>query len=146
MTLTIILDVIMCALLGGVIVYAFILNRNLATVRQSRHEIETLIQGFNMALGHAESSIQTLKILSDKSENNLKPLVKQANALKNDLEFMVGRTESLVTQIEALIQKSRHITTPTPQNDDDIEESAQPILQEQEEQSHVLLKALHGIR
>ncbi|MBB4287035.1 DUF6468 domain-containing protein [Roseospira goensis] len=100
MSLSLILDIVIVALLVPTIVFAWILNGRLADLRRNRDELARLIGNFNEATHRAESGIPKLRKAADDAGRALQDRVEKAQTLRDDLAFMVDRAESVLGTLE----------------------------------------------
>lgn len=107
MTLSLTLDLIVIALLVATIAYAFILNRKLATLHDSKEELRHFLETFAESLGQAKSGVEYLKKVSLDSSKDLQEKIRQAKALRDELGFFVDNGEKTITKLETYIQATR---------------------------------------
>jgi hypothetical protein len=100
MSLSLILDIAVVALLVPTIVFAWILNSRLSDLRQNREELARLIGSFNDATHRAESGIPKLRKAADDAGRALQDRVEKAQTLRDDLAFMVDRAETVLGKLE----------------------------------------------
>lgn len=107
MTLSLTLDFIVIALLIATIVYAFILNKKLAALHDSKEELRQFLETFAQSLSQAKSGVDYLKKISYESSKDLQENIRQAKALRDELSFFVERGEQTISQLEKGIQTNR---------------------------------------
>ena len=103
----IIVNIIIICLLIPTIIFAYILNRKLDVLRNSRSDLGKLIEAFNDATIRAESGIPKLKQAADSAGGKLKEQIEKAQILRDDLAFLADRAESAATKLEHSIRQSR---------------------------------------
>jgi hypothetical protein len=100
MSLSLILDILIVALLVPTITFAWILNGRLADLRRNRDELARLIQNFNEATHRAEAGIPKLRKAADDAGRSLQDRVEKAQTLRDDLAFMVDRADTMLSKLE----------------------------------------------
>ena len=103
MTLSLVLDVLVAALLVVTISYAVVLNRRLKALRRDRDALERLAAGFGEATLRAGQS--TLKLRS--TADALSECIDKGEALRNDLRFLLERGTATADRLEDGIRASR---------------------------------------
>ena len=88
------LDIIVIAMLGATIFYAFKLERRLASVRGAQEALAGVVHELNTAAERAQSSIQGLKTEAAVSGQTLDDRIKQARGLAEELERLGQRVGS----------------------------------------------------
>lgn len=106
--LTIVLDIVVAILLAATIAYAVVLNRKLATLRNTKQEMETLINRLIDSTAQAEKGLSELKSAAGDAGRNLEAQVNKAQGLSDDLGFMVDKANSLADRLETQITQARH--------------------------------------
>lgn len=112
MTWSLVVDLLLVLLLGAVLVYAILLNRKLAELRDNKSELARLIANFNDATVRAESSIPRLRKAADDAKTNLQEKLDKAQTLKDDLAFMIDRGESMANRLESSVRMARGESMP----------------------------------
>ncbi|SDE10421.1 DUF6468 domain-containing protein [Rhodospira trueperi] len=107
MSLSLILDILIVALLVPTITFAWILNGRLADLRRNRDELARLIQNFNEATHRAEAGIPKLRKAADDAGRALQDRVEKAQTLRDDLAFMVDRADTMLGKLEDGVQGRR---------------------------------------
>lgn len=107
MTISLILDVVVVALLVPTIVFAVILNSRLSALRKNREELGRLIAAFNEATLRAESGIPRLRKASEEASKALQERVERAQLLRDDLAFMVERAGQAADRLEGAVRTAR---------------------------------------
>jgi type II secretory pathway pseudopilin PulG len=109
------MDIAIIALLVPTIIYTWMLNKRLRAMRQSKQEMEKLIEAFNQSTIRAETGIPRLRAAAEGSGQKLQAQVEKARSLRDDLAFMVERAETMANQLENNISAvRREITNPSP--------------------------------
>lgn len=106
----IVLDVVVALLLTATIIYAYVLNRKLATLRNTKQEMEGLVNRLVESTGQAETALAELKAAANESGQRLDTQVKQAQDLGNDLNFLVEKATGLADRLESQIGQARAAT------------------------------------
>ncbi|MCP4393794.1 MAG: hypothetical protein GY804_05945 [Alphaproteobacteria bacterium] len=109
-----IMDIAVIALLIPTIVYTWMLNKRLRAMRQSKQEMEKLIEAFNQSTIRAETGIPRLRAAAEGSGQKLQAQVEKARALRDDLAFMVERAETMANHLETNISNVRKEMSPSP--------------------------------
>ena len=106
------LDGLMIVLLVATIVYAWELNRRLATWRSDKGELEKLIERFNQAAQRAETGIATLKAASEDTGRTLNREIVKAQSLRDDLAFLIERAEPIADRLMDQTRGARPMASP----------------------------------
>ncbi len=109
MNFSILLDFIVIALLVGTIIYAMVLNRKLASIYQSRGEMQQFLNSFTNSLAKAEQSMSALKGTGETAFAMVQEHMNQARALRDDLSFLVERGESIAVRLDETIRSGRDL-------------------------------------
>ncbi|NBB84030.1 MAG: hypothetical protein GVY28_11575, partial [Alphaproteobacteria bacterium] len=102
-----ILDSLVVILLIATIVYAAMLNRRLAGLRDNRAELEQAVRSFGEAAGKADAGIKALKRTAEETGQRLQKDVDRGEALKDELSLLVETAELLADRLEAAAGGSR---------------------------------------
>lgn len=156
MTLTILMDVVVSALLVTTITYAVVLDRRIRQLREARKELETMVVGFNAATARAESAVGDLKMGTEAGSRELKPLVAKGREIADDLAFLIERGNELADRLEVGISTARGAAprpmakgpAKGPSGDAVVKSAARPRVESREvsEAEQALLKALRSVR
>lgn len=119
-----ILDALLSLLLLATIGYSWKLSRKIASINDSRKELENFIKEFNQSISRAEVSIATLRTLSNDTDISLKGHIEKARFLTNDLAFLTYKGNSIANRLENHISGS-HIQHSEPA-------SLKPVVQDTE--------------
>jgi len=106
-TLTVILDLVLVALLGAVLVYAVLLNRQIIRLRESKGELNELIRGLNDAMAKADSGVRGMRKAASEVGEDLRTTVIKASALRDELTMIVETGESLADRLGSSGERSR---------------------------------------
>ncbi len=107
MTVTMMLDLMLAALLVATIVYAVILNRRLGALRDGREEMRALIADFTAATEKARAGMDELRAASDVSGRGLKEMIEESRALREDLGFLIERGGVVADRLEGGVRGAR---------------------------------------
>ncbi len=107
MTVSLILNGVVAALLVATIVYAIRLNSRLEALRKGKEEFGTFIADFNTSVATAEAALAQLKEASGESGNELRNLVGKAQALTDDLSFLMERGGDMADRLEGSSKRNR---------------------------------------
>jgi len=111
-TLTLIFDVLIVALLALTIAYAIQLSARLAALRKDRAELEAMAMRFAQAAERAENAIAALKATSETAGKALEQVTAKAQGLRDDLSFMVERGEPLADRLTSIVTASLRQSPP----------------------------------
>lgn len=117
MTFALVLDLLMCALLGATLVYAVLLHRRLTAWRQDKGMLEETIKEFNDSAKRAEAAIAGLKKASEESGRPLADLLAKAETLRSDLAYLLEKADPAADRLTELVRPRRGPTvraTPAP--------------------------------
>lgn len=95
-----IIDVVVIALLGATIFYAFRLERRLANMRTAQAALNDVIRDLNGAAARAEAGIHGLKTAAVSSGQMLDDKIKRARALADELALLLQSGERLGQRLE----------------------------------------------
>lgn len=99
------LEVFLCFLLIGVMVYAFILNKHLVVLRAGQDDFKSLMSTFNHAINHATQITQALKRVAGAEQEKLAEKIQSSHKMCEELEFLIGRAEALLRTLEKKVNK-----------------------------------------
>lgn len=103
MSLSLVLDIVVAALLVVTISYAVVLNRRLGALRRDKSELKKLIASFGEATVRAEESIGKLKNTAD----SLHQSTDKAQTLRDDLIFLIDRGGTAADRLEETVRAAR---------------------------------------
>jgi hypothetical protein len=106
-SLSILLDALIVALLVVTIVYAVILNRRMGALRDQRTEFEKLLAGFDESTKRAEASVKNLKSSAEQQMKAMQQPLQRAEAMRDELAFIVRRADELADRLSNAITNSR---------------------------------------
>ncbi len=101
------LDAIIAVLLVATIVYAVVLNRKLAALRNAKAEMEALIARFVESTERAGSGVESLKEQARHSGETLQGKLDSARGMTDELVFLIEKASSLAERLEGAIGASR---------------------------------------
>jgi hypothetical protein len=107
MTLSIILDILVSALLLTTIAYAVLLSRRLGALRNDKRELEALVAGLDSSSQRAEAGIAALKEAAERIGQQLQQRVDQGKALQGDLSYIIDLGGGLADRLEGTIRARR---------------------------------------
>jgi hypothetical protein len=96
---SLLLDVVMIAMMAGTMVYAFVLNRNLTKLRESKNEFEVLVQKLTQSITKAEMGLRDMKLSAQEVGGNLETQISHARGLSQELQFMIESADSLADRL-----------------------------------------------
>ncbi|HRJ62411.1 MAG TPA: DUF6468 domain-containing protein, partial [Azospirillaceae bacterium] len=97
--LPLIVDGVVAVLLIATIVYAVILNRQLARLRDGRAELADYIKGLNDATANAEAAVRGLRKAAGETGEQLQRAVDKGQALRDELQFMIESGNALADRL-----------------------------------------------
>ena len=140
-------DVLLVVLLVAVIVYAVILNRKLAALRDAKEEFEALLASFGDTTQQAQTNLeslreeaQTVKRDFDQELEQMKTSLAEVHSLADDLEYLVKRGEKVADRLAGKEPGSTAAAGKAPDSDTAAPAQGQGAAQEQ------FLRALQGMR
>ncbi len=99
-------DVLLAVLLVAVIIYAVILNRKLAALRNAKEEFEALLASFGDTTQQAQTNLeslreeaQTVKRGFDQELEQMGTSLAEVRGLADDLEYLVKRGEKVADRL-----------------------------------------------
>ncbi len=98
------LDAGLLALLGGTVVLVFKLNLNLRHFRESRFEMEGLVNRLTVNVERAEKAIAGLQVSARNSGADMDKKIKESKFLADELKFMNDAGNNLATRLEKLAE------------------------------------------
>lgn len=107
MGLPLVFDLIVAILLIVTIVYAVMLNRKLAELRDSRSELEKLIAVFRAATDKAESNLHGLRAAAEKAGGPLQAGIEEARGCVDDLKYLIDCASTAADGLETAIRAKR---------------------------------------
>lgn len=104
MTEALLIDIVVIALLGATIYFAFRLDRRLQGMRSVQHELASVIRELNTAAARAEAGIQGLKMAAQVSGTQLEDKIQAARLAGDELAILLKTTERVGRTAEPLRQ------------------------------------------
>lgn len=98
MTIGILLDVVLIALMAATIGYCVALNRKLAILRAAQAEMAKMIADFDRAAAHARDGLQELRTAGIKA-SDIAQKIERGRALVDELNFVIEAGESLADRL-----------------------------------------------
>ncbi|MBX6323611.1 MAG: hypothetical protein IRY94_17480, partial [Rhodospirillaceae bacterium] len=114
MSLSVVFDVLLIALLGATLAYGIRLNRRLGQVRAGQAEFQSLLGKFAVATEQAERGVATLRRAAAEAGQDLQETTERAAALREDLTFMLGKAGELADRLETAIARAKAAAGATP--------------------------------
>lgn len=102
-----IVEGILAILLLAFLYYAVMLHRRLGSMRDSKGELEKLINTFADATGRADKSIQGFKATAEQSGRSLQETIDRAQSLRDDLAFLIEKAEQMADRTESSLRQQR---------------------------------------
>lgn len=103
MNLEIWLEALVAVLLAVTVVYCYVLNRRLASLRGGQDEMMALMDQFTDATRNAEASVSDLKAASQDVGADLSKKIEAARALSDELAVMTQSGDDLAGRLERAI-------------------------------------------
>ena len=107
MTVSLLLDGLVAALLAATIVYCFLLHRRLAALRGAQAEMAKLVVDFNNATDRARAGVDDLKQATAEAGQDLQTEIAKARAMADELMVMTESGERIAIRLEAGIGDGR---------------------------------------
>jgi len=96
-----VIDVVIIAMLGATIFYAFRLERRLANMRSAQAALTDVIRELNNSTARAEAGIHGLKAAAVSSGQMLDDKIKRARGLNDELALLLQSGERLGQRLES---------------------------------------------
>ena len=100
MTLALVFDAIVAALLAATIGFAVVLNRKLSGLRAAREEMARLAERFAQAIAAAETGLGDMRKLADQNGEILERRIAQAQGVRDDLAFLLESAAGTADRLE----------------------------------------------
>lgn len=100
LTLTFVLEVLLCLLLAVTLVYCVILERRLTNVQKSQQFLGKTVRDLNVAISNAGDALSQLKNASGSALGDLDRKVKVARALADELSVMTASGERIAERFD----------------------------------------------
>ena len=94
------IDMVFITLLVATIVFAFRLERRLASMRGTKEQLAAVIGELNAAAARAEAGIRGLKNAAETAGATLEDRVKRARSLNDDLTVLVQSGQRVAQKLE----------------------------------------------
>ena len=104
------MDVAMLGLLAATVYLAFRLNLNLKHFKESRSEMEGLVNRLTANIDKAERAIQGMQNAARNAGRDLDEIISDAKVLSDELKFMNEAGNNLATRLEKLAERNREVT------------------------------------
>lgn len=110
MSFSLIMDVAVLVLLAATVYLAFRLNLNLKHFRESRSEMEGLVNRLTANIDKADRAIQGMQNAARNAGKELDEIISDAKVLCDELKFMNETGNNLANRLEKLADRHREIT------------------------------------
>ncbi len=100
MTVEIVLETLVALLLLVTVIYCFVLNRRLSTLRDSQNEMIKLLDDFSSAMKAAEKGVADFRQASREIGSQLQERVEAARALSDELHVIIESGDDLANRLE----------------------------------------------
>ena len=97
---SLVIDIVFVTLLVATIVFAFRLERRLASLRGTKDQLAAVISELNAAAARAEAGIQGLRGAAETAGATLEDRVRRARALNDDLTMLVQTGQRVAQKLE----------------------------------------------
>lgn len=114
MMTTIMLDGLVAVLLVATIIYAWRLDRRLATLKQEKAALGELMADFTQAATKADHGLKALKAAAADMGRDVEGLVAKGQGLRDDLSFLIERGEPLADRLADSVRARSAPPTPPP--------------------------------
>ena len=121
MMIEIILETLVAVLLIVTVIYCYVLNRRLASLRDSQAEMVQLLDDFAVAMEKAQSGVSELRQASASIGEELQQRVSAARALSDELRVMTQSGDDLANRLEKGLIGRLSNDKPTEENSTDRE-------------------------
>jgi malonyl CoA-acyl carrier protein transacylase len=109
MTLTLLADALVCALLLVTIVLGAVFARRLARLRDAQIDLAGLGEGFAAATAKAEAGLRELRQTAEAEGTALQRRIDRIEGLKDDLMFLIEKADSAAERLERALGAARQI-------------------------------------
>ncbi len=103
------MDVSILVLLAATVYLAFRLNLNLRNFKESRFEMEGLVNRLTGNIDKADRAIQGMQNAARNAGKELDEIISDAKALKDELKFMNETGNNLAGRLEKLAERNREL-------------------------------------
>jgi len=104
MTLTLIGDIAISALLIATIGYVAVLNRRLGVLRDDKAQLEELIKALTVASSNAQAGIAGLRQATEEVGQDLQRRLAGGQSLRDDLTYLIERGGSVADRLEGVVR------------------------------------------
>lgn len=101
------MDAVILALLGATVFLAYRLNTNLRNFKQSRSEMEGVVNRLTANIERAEKAVAGLQVSARNSGMDMDKKIKESKFLIDELKFMNEAGDSLASRLEKLAETNR---------------------------------------
>lgn len=105
--MSIIIDLIMIALLIGVIMHSIHLSQSLKAFQILHREIKPMLKEHTSSISNSAKYVDQLRTLMRDVNQMIQAKTPEAQMLKQDLEFMTNRANQVADYLEKLLQEAR---------------------------------------
>ncbi len=102
-----VIDILMSSLLLVTIAFCWRLSRRVASLNSSRKELQSIIVEFDKAIVRAQSSITSLKTLTQETDEQLQKHIEKARFLTNDLAFLTHKGDNIADKLEGVVSSGK---------------------------------------
>lgn len=139
---SILLDLVMIGLLGGVIVVSYRLNAKLQNLRKMEGEVGPVLQHFSVMMNQITQKVERLKQSTEELHGKISQQLPKAQVLRDDLHYLMEHGERLAKKLDHIIETNKT----RPQNTATQEERVIISLRSDEQSTDPFLSKLKGIR
>lgn len=104
------LDIVILALLAATVYLAFRLNLNLKHFRESRSEMEGLVNRLTANIDKAEQAIHGMQNAARNTGRELDEIISDAKVLSDELKFMNETGNNLANRLEKIADRNRELS------------------------------------
>ena len=109
MTLAVIMDFLLAALLGSTCIYCVVLNKRLKALKDGQTDLQSAITVFDSATKRAQETLERLEKNGVGRSRDLELEMAKANALAAELSVMVSAGDNIAGRIERAMGEVRAI-------------------------------------
>lgn len=130
--MSIVIDLIMIALLIGVIMHSIHLSQSLKNFQHLHGEIKPMLKEHTLSLSNSGRYVEQLRSLIRDVNQTLQSKTPEVQLIKQDLEFMTNRANQVADYLEKLLKEARlsgvthQYLTKEPINDSEFVEELSP--------------------
>ncbi len=93
------LNIVCIVVLGGVLLYAFRLEKRLAELDKNRFAMEKFLGDFTSAIARAERAIHELTSTAKEKGSEVEQAAARATALRDELHFLIDAADKIATRL-----------------------------------------------